>query len=133
MLCSDVTQALPLLCRAQVLGEYSHLKEGLEPAAVMRLLAKLLDMKSTSSETKCWVLVAMTKLCEGAAGVSVAQEVSETYSSSLDTMLRQRAQELQLLSQDPELRARVLPRDSGLEPLEVTCEHKELQDPNTDV
>lgn len=99
----------------------------------MRLLAKLLDMKSTSSETKCWILMAMTKLCEGGAGVSVAQQVSETYSSSLDTVLRQRAQELQLLSQDPELRARLLPRDGGLQPLEVTCEHKELQDYNTDV
>lgn len=87
---------------------------------VLRLLAKLLDMKTTSSETKSWVLMAMTKLCEGGAGVSVAREVSETYSSSLDTVLRQRAQELQHLSQDPELRARVLPRHTGLEPLEVT-------------
>lgn len=86
----------------------------------MRLLAKLLDMKQTSSETKSWVLLAMTKLCEGGAGVSVAQEVSETYGSSMDTVLRQRAQELQHLSQDCELRARVLPQDAGLEPLEVT-------------
>ncbi|XP_022611642.1 AP-4 complex subunit epsilon-1 isoform X1 [Seriola dumerili] len=102
-----------------VLGEYSHLKEELEPAIVLRLLAKLLDMKQTSSETKSWVLVAMTKLCEGRAGVSVTQEVSETYSSSMDTVLRQRAQELQYLSQDSELRGRVLFRDTGLEPLEV--------------
>ncbi|KAM9352476.1 AP-4 complex subunit epsilon-1 [Symphorus nematophorus] len=102
-----------------VLGEYSHLREDLEPATVLRLLNKLLDMKNTSSETKSWVLMAMTKLCEGGAGISVAQEVSETYSSSLDTVLRQRAQELQHLSQDSELRARVLPRDAGLEPLEV--------------
>lgn len=86
----------------------------------MRLLSKLLDTKNTSSETKTWVLMTMTKLCEGAAGVSVAQEVSEAYSSSLDTVLRQRAQELQHLSQDSELRARVVPRDAGLEPLEVT-------------
>ncbi|XP_023266389.1 AP-4 complex subunit epsilon-1-like, partial [Seriola lalandi dorsalis] len=103
-----------------VLGEYSHLKEELEPAIVLKLLAKLLDMKQTSSETKSWVLVAMTKLCEGRAGVSVTQEVSETYSSSMDTVLRQRAQELQCLSQDSELRGRVLFRDTGLEPLEVT-------------
>ncbi|XP_042351610.1 AP-4 complex subunit epsilon-1 [Plectropomus leopardus] len=102
-----------------VLGEYSYLREELEAATVLRLLAKLLDMKNTSSETKCWVLMAMTTLCDGAAGVSVAQEVSETYSSSMDTGLRQRAQELQHLSQQPELRARVLPRDTSLEPLEV--------------
>ncbi|XP_030281368.1 AP-4 complex subunit epsilon-1 [Sparus aurata] len=102
-----------------VLGEYSYLKEELQPAAVLRLLAKLLDTKNTSSETKSWILMAMTKLCDGEAGVSVAQEVSETYSSSLDTVLRQRAHELQYLSQNPELRSKVLPRDAGLEALEV--------------
>uniref|UniRef100_A0A3P8P4G0 AP-4 complex subunit epsilon n=1 Tax=Astatotilapia calliptera TaxID=8154 RepID=A0A3P8P4G0_ASTCA len=95
-----------------VLGEYSHLREDLEPAEVLSLLAKLLDMKNSSSETKSWVLMAMTKLCKGGADASVTQEVSETYSSSLDTVLRQRAHELQYLSQDPELRARVLPRGS---------------------
>ncbi|XP_071352623.1 AP-4 complex subunit epsilon-1 [Trachinotus anak] len=102
-----------------VLGEYSHLREEVEPTVVLRLLAKLLDMKQTSSETKSWVLMAMTKLCKGGAGVSVSQEVSETYSSSMDTVLRQRAQELQYLSQDSELRARVLLRDADLEPVEV--------------
>ncbi|XP_070763740.1 AP-4 complex subunit epsilon-1 [Enoplosus armatus] len=102
-----------------VLGEYSYLREDLEAATVLRLLAKLLDMKNTSSETKSWVLMGMAKLCEGGVGVSVAQEVSEAYVSSLDTVLRQRAQELQHLSQDSELRARMLPRDAGLESLEV--------------
>ena len=71
--------------------------------------------------------MAMTKLCDGEAAVSVAQEVSETYSSSLDTALRQRAHELQYLSQNPELRSKVLPRDAGLEPLEVTYRHSGLQ------
>ncbi|KAM8890736.1 AP-4 complex subunit epsilon-1 isoform 1-T1 [Spinachia spinachia] len=102
-----------------VLGEYSHLRGELEAATVLRLLAKLLDMKSTSSETKTWVLMAMTKVCEDGVGVSVAQEVCETYSGSLDTALRQRAQELQHLSQDCDLRAKVLPQEAGLEPLEV--------------
>uniref|UniRef100_UPI003AAA5824 AP-4 complex subunit epsilon-1 n=1 Tax=Centroberyx gerrardi TaxID=166262 RepID=UPI003AAA5824 len=102
-----------------VLGEYSHLREGLEAATVLRLLAKLLDMKRTSSETKSWVLMAMTKISEGPACVCVAQEVSERYSGSLDTVLRQRVQELQHLSQGSELRDRVLPRNAGLEPLEV--------------
>lgn len=105
----------------QVLGEYCHLKEDLEPATVLKLMANLLDLKNTSSETKTWVLLAMTKLCESSSThVSVIREVCETYSSSLDTVLRQRAQELQHLSQDADLRARVLPRDSSREPLEVT-------------
>ncbi|XP_019712522.1 AP-4 complex subunit epsilon-1 isoform X1 [Hippocampus comes] len=102
-----------------VLGEYSHLREDLEPATVVRLLAHVLDLKQASSETKSWVLLAMTKLCEGEAAMSVLQGVSETYSSSMDTVLRQRAQELQNLHLNPELWARVLPRDAFTEPLEV--------------
>ncbi|XP_056137816.1 AP-4 complex subunit epsilon-1 [Lampris incognitus] len=102
-----------------VLGEYSHLKAGLEPATVMRLLVRLLDRRHTSSETKSWVLMAMTKLCEGPACVSVAQEVSERYSGSLDTILRQRIHELQHLSQDSQLRVSTLSRDTSLEHLEV--------------
>ncbi|XP_061630694.1 AP-4 complex subunit epsilon-1 [Phyllopteryx taeniolatus] len=102
-----------------VLGEYSHMREGLEPATVVTLLAKLLDLKQSSSETKSWVLLAMTKLCEGEAGMSVLQGISEMYSSSMDTVLRQRAQELQNLHLNPMLRAKVLPRDAYMEPLEV--------------
>lgn len=105
----------------QVLGEYCHLKEDLEPGTVLKLMANVLDLKSTSSETKTWVLLAMTKLCESSsAGGSVIRGACETYSSSLDTVLRQRAQELQQLSQDSRLRARVLPPGSSGEPLEVT-------------
>lgn len=102
-----------------VLGEYSHLKEELEPTTVPMLLAKVLAMKNATSETKTWALSAMTKLCDGGAGAAVAQQVSEAFSSCLDTVLRQRGHELQLLSQDPELRARVLPRGAGPEALEV--------------
>lgn len=105
----------------QVLGEYCHLKEDLEPATVLKLMANLLDLKNTSSETKTWVLLAMTKLCESSSTkVSVIREVCEAYCSSPDTVLRQRAQELQHLSQDSDLRARVLPHDASRKPLEVT-------------
>lgn len=102
-----------------VLGEYSYLKEGLEPATVLRLLAPLLDLRHCSSETKNWVLTAMTKLCEGPACVSWAQELADRHSGSLDTVLRQRLHELQHLAAHAELRIRVLPRNVGLEPLEV--------------
>ncbi|KAM4572524.1 AP-4 complex subunit epsilon-1 [Odontesthes bonariensis] len=102
-----------------VLGEYSHLREDLDPAVVLKLLAKLLDMKSSSSETKSWALMAMTKLCLGGAASSAAREACEACSSSLDTILRQRAHELQYLSQNSELQARVLPRSDRLEPVEV--------------
>ncbi|XP_038155134.1 AP-4 complex subunit epsilon-1 [Cyprinodon tularosa] len=116
--CSKLPQRfLQVIC--WVLGEFSHLREDLEPEVVLRLLAKLLDMRSSSRETKCWVLMAMTKLCPGGATSTSLQDVSETYSSSLDTVVRQRAQELQILSQDSELQARVLPRRANMEPVEV--------------
>ncbi|KAJ3597018.1 hypothetical protein NHX12_003418 [Muraenolepis orangiensis] len=102
-----------------VLGEYSHLKEGLEPVTVLRLLAPLLDLRQSSTETKSWALTAMTKLCDGPACVSVAQELADRHGGSLDTVLRQRLHELQHLAAHPELRTRVLPRNVGLEPLEV--------------
>ncbi|XP_024137515.1 AP-4 complex subunit epsilon-1 [Oryzias melastigma] len=102
-----------------VLGEYSYLKDDLDPVVVLRLLAQLLDMKGSSSDTKSWVLVAMTKLCWSETAVSVAQQVAETYSSSFDTTLRQRAQELQHLSRDSQLHSRVLPPGGSLEPVEV--------------
>uniref|UniRef100_A0A8C8BW82 AP-4 complex subunit epsilon n=1 Tax=Oncorhynchus tshawytscha TaxID=74940 RepID=A0A8C8BW82_ONCTS len=88
-----------------VLGEYSYLREEeSDPGSVMRLLARLLDQRHTSTETRSWVLGAMTKLCS-----------SPVYSGSLNTVLRQKAQELMILSQDTKLRARVLPaEDSSL-------------------
>lgn len=102
-----------------VLGEYSHLRAELDPARVMTLLTKLLDMRQTSSETKTWVLVAMMKLCSEEESVSIARSVCEDHSSSMDTVLRQRAHELQLLSQDPALRGKLLPLHSLPGPLEV--------------
>uniref|UniRef100_A0A8C5F6U9 AP-4 complex subunit epsilon n=1 Tax=Gadus morhua TaxID=8049 RepID=A0A8C5F6U9_GADMO len=102
-----------------VLGEYSSVKEGLEPATVLRLLAPLLDLRHCSSETKSWVLAAMTKLSAGPACLSVAQELAERHGGSLDTTLRQRLHELQHLASDGELLRRVLPCSDGLEPLEV--------------
>ncbi|XP_072292068.1 AP-4 complex subunit epsilon-1 [Eucyclogobius newberryi] len=102
-----------------VLGEYSHLRADLDPARVMTLLTKVLDMRQTSSETKTWVLMALTKLCSGEACISIARSVCEDYTSSMDTVLRQRAHELQLLGQDSALRDKLLPLHSGSEPLEV--------------
>ncbi|XP_054633864.1 AP-4 complex subunit epsilon-1 isoform X2 [Dunckerocampus dactyliophorus] len=102
-----------------VLGEYSHLRTDLEPATILNLLAKLLDLKHANSETKSWALMAMTKVCESEAGMAVLQGICEMHCSSMDTVLRQRAQELQNLSLHAELRAKVLPQDISMEPLEV--------------
>uniref|UniRef100_A0A8C8EGK7 AP-4 complex subunit epsilon n=1 Tax=Oncorhynchus tshawytscha TaxID=74940 RepID=A0A8C8EGK7_ONCTS len=108
-----------------VLGEYSYLREEeSDPGSVMRLLARLLDQRHTSTETRSWVLGAMTKLCSSPVSVALARDVCERYlsslySGSLNTVLRQKAQELMILSQDTKLRARVLPAEGRLESLEV--------------
>ncbi|XP_020347776.2 AP-4 complex subunit epsilon-1 isoform X2 [Oncorhynchus kisutch] len=103
-----------------VLGEYSYLREEeSDPGSVMRLLARLLDQRHTSTETRSWVLGAMTKLCSSPVSVALARDVCERYSGSLNTVLRQKAQELMILSQDTKLRARVLPAEGRLESPEV--------------
>ncbi|KAI4903115.1 hypothetical protein NFI96_015692 [Prochilodus magdalenae] len=113
----DVT----ILCHEcwTVLGEYSCLKEDVDKQEVIRLLKKLLEQKRVSSETKSWVLSALTKLCEGPGCKELALELVESMSSSLDTMLRQQAHELRLLSQDLQLHAQVLPHPNPWGSLEV--------------
>lgn len=67
-----------------MLGEYSYLREeDSDPGSVMRLLARLLDQRHTSTETRSWVLGAMTKLCSSPVSVALARDVCERYLSSL--------------------------------------------------
>ncbi|XP_030631531.1 AP-4 complex subunit epsilon-1 [Chanos chanos] len=102
-----------------VLGEYSHLKEGLDVQEVRQLLMKLLDRKGVTTETRCWVLSSLMKLCEGPGADEMAQELVERWGSSLDPLLRQQAQELLCLSLDKDLRTRTLPLATTWDGLEV--------------
>ncbi|XP_066523362.1 AP-4 complex subunit epsilon-1 isoform X2 [Hoplias malabaricus] len=102
-----------------VLGEYSCLKKDVEQQEAFRLLRKLLEQKGVSSETKSWVLSALTKLREGPGCAELALELAESLSSSLDTVLRQQAHELGILSQDSELNTRVLPHAAPWDSIEV--------------
>ncbi|KAK7117254.1 hypothetical protein R3I94_022723 [Phoxinus phoxinus] len=100
-----------------VLGEYSHLQECVDQREVIRLLAKLLDQRSVSSETRVWILSALTKISEGQTDLIL--ELAESLSSSQDTVLRQQAQELRHLSQDSQLQECVLPRGAPWNSMEV--------------
>uniref|UniRef100_A0A8K9UHJ8 AP-4 complex subunit epsilon n=1 Tax=Oncorhynchus mykiss TaxID=8022 RepID=A0A8K9UHJ8_ONCMY len=86
-LLQGVTAKLPqrfLQVISWVLGEYSYLREEeSDPGSVMRLLARLLDQRHTSTETRSWVLGAMTKLCSSPVSVALARDVCERYLSSL--------------------------------------------------
>ncbi|XP_036432371.1 AP-4 complex subunit epsilon-1 isoform X2 [Colossoma macropomum] len=116
--CSHLPQCF-LQVISWVLGEYSCLKEDVDQQEVIRLLKKLLEQRGVSSETRSWALSALTKLCKGPGCAELALELAESLSSSLDTVLRQQAHELRLLSQDSQLHTRVLPRPALLDSLEV--------------
>ncbi|KAJ8417056.1 hypothetical protein AAFF_G00282830 [Aldrovandia affinis] len=102
-----------------VLGEFSFLKADLEPGLVLSRLASLLDQDLVTTETKSWVLAAMCKLCGGVVGEGVAGQVAAQFGGSLNTTLRQQAQELHVLSLDQALRSRVLPPHTSWDGLEV--------------
>uniref|UniRef100_A0A8C1GNL3 AP-4 complex subunit epsilon n=1 Tax=Cyprinus carpio TaxID=7962 RepID=A0A8C1GNL3_CYPCA len=93
-----------------VLGEYAHLQESVDRREVIRLLTQLLDQRSVSSETRVWILSALTKIPEGQTDLIL--DLAESLSSSQDTVLRQQAQELRHLSQDSQLREWVLVENS---------------------
>uniref|UniRef100_A0A8C2JLU4 AP-4 complex subunit epsilon n=1 Tax=Cyprinus carpio TaxID=7962 RepID=A0A8C2JLU4_CYPCA len=93
-----------------VLGEYAHLQEPVDRREVIRLLTQLLDQRSVSSETRVWILSALTKIPEGQTDLIL--DLAESLSSSQDTVLRQQAQELRHLSQDSQLREWVLVENS---------------------
>ncbi|XP_052397551.1 AP-4 complex subunit epsilon-1-like isoform X1 [Carassius gibelio] len=100
-----------------VLGEYTPLQESVDQREVICLLTKLLDQRSVSSETRVWILSALTKISEGQTDLIL--ELAESLSSSQDTVLRQQAQELRQLSQDSLLYERVLPRGAPWGGMEV--------------
>ncbi len=103
---------------AQVLGEYTPLRESEDQREVIRLLTQLLDQRSVSSETRVWILSALTKISEGQTDLIL--DLAESLSSSQDTVLRQQAQELRHLSQDSQLHEWVLPRGASWDGIEVT-------------
>lgn len=100
-----------------VVGEYSHLQECVDQREVIRLLMKLLEQKSVSSETRVWILSALTKISDGQTDVIL--ELAESISCSQDTVLRQQAHELRHLSLDSQLHEWVLPRGAAWDDVEV--------------
>uniref|UniRef100_A0A673GLL8 AP-4 complex subunit epsilon n=1 Tax=Sinocyclocheilus rhinocerous TaxID=307959 RepID=A0A673GLL8_9TELE len=100
-----------------VLGEYAHLQESVDQREVIRLLTQLLDQRSVSSETRVWILSALTKISEGQTDLIL--DLAESLSSSQDTVLRQQAQELRHLSQESQLHEWALPRGAPWDGIEV--------------
>ncbi|XP_051000519.1 AP-4 complex subunit epsilon-1 isoform X1 [Acomys russatus] len=86
-----------------VLGEYSHLLDKESPEEVISRLYKLLMSDSISSETKAWLMAAVTKLTPQALSSHIVEKLIQEFTVSLNTCLRQHAFELKHLRENGEL------------------------------
>ncbi|XP_058150182.1 AP-4 complex subunit epsilon-1 [Dasypus novemcinctus] len=102
-----------------VLGEYSYLLDKEIPEEVISKLYKLLMNKSVSSETKTWLIAAVTKLTPQAHYSNVVEKLIQEFTISLDTCMRQHAFELKHLRENVELMKSLLPVDKSCEDMVV--------------
>ncbi|GAB5572463.1 AP-4 complex subunit epsilon-1 isoform X1 [Prionailurus iriomotensis] len=102
-----------------VLGEYSYLLDEETPEEVITKLYKLLMNDSVSSETKAWLLAAVTKLTPQAHSSNIVERLIQEFTVSLDTCMRQHAFELKCLRENVELMKSLLPVDKSCEDMVV--------------
>ncbi|VFV38027.1 ap-4 complex subunit epsilon-1 [Lynx pardinus] len=102
-----------------VLGEYSYLLDEETPEEVITKLYKLLMNDSVSSETKAWLLAAVTKLTPQAHSSNIVERLIQEFTISLDTCMRQHAFELKHLRENVELMKSLLPVDKSCEDMVV--------------
>ncbi|CAK6432240.1 unnamed protein product [Pipistrellus nathusii] len=102
-----------------VLGEYSYLIDKETPEEVITKLYKLLMNDSISSETKAWLIAAVTKLTPQAQSSNIVERLIQEFTVSLDTCLRQHAFELKHLHENAELMKSLLPLNKSCEDMVV--------------
>ncbi|XP_059952821.1 AP-4 complex subunit epsilon-1 isoform X4 [Mesoplodon densirostris] len=102
-----------------VLGEYSYLLDKETPEEVITKLYKLLRSDSISSETKAWIIAAVTKLTPQAHSSIIVERLIQEFTTSLDTCLRQHAFELKHLHENVEFMKGLLPVDKSCEDMVV--------------
>lgn len=102
-----------------VLGEYYYLLDKDTPEEVLTKLYKLLISDSVSSETKAWLIAAVTKLTSQAHSSNIVERLIQEFTVSLDTCMRQHAFELKHLRENVELMKTLLPVDKSCEDMVV--------------
>ncbi|KAM5235538.1 AP-4 complex subunit epsilon-1 [Ctenodactylus gundi] len=102
-----------------VLGEYSYLLEKEKPEDIVSRLYKLLLSDSISSETKAWLIAAVTKLTPQAHCCDTVERLVREFTTSLDTCMRQHAFELKHLLENVEVMKRLVPAGESCEGLVV--------------
>ncbi|XP_010125688.1 PREDICTED: LOW QUALITY PROTEIN: AP-4 complex subunit epsilon-1 [Chlamydotis macqueenii] len=96
-----------------VLGEYSSLVTDVDPEVILTKLHSLLKRTFVTSETKAWIMAAVTKLASRTSCSKTIDKVIQEFSNSLDTCMRQYAFELKHLCEDKTLMKNLLPFDAS--------------------
>ncbi|KAB0392946.1 hypothetical protein E2I00_014275, partial [Balaenoptera physalus] len=89
------------------------------PEEVITKLYKLLTSDSISSETKAWIIAAVTKLTPQAHSSNIVERLIQEFTTSLDTCLRQHAFELKHLHENVKFMKDLLPVDKSCEDMVV--------------
>ncbi|KFZ47419.1 AP-4 complex subunit epsilon-1, partial [Antrostomus carolinensis] len=96
-----------------VLGEYSHLVTDVDPEVILTKLHSLLKKTFVTSETKAWIMAAVTKIASRTSCSKTVDDLIQEFSNSLDTCMRQYAFELKHLCEDKALMKNLLPFDAS--------------------
>ncbi|NXK50184.1 AP4E1 protein, partial [Chauna torquata] len=96
-----------------VLGEYSSLATDVDPEIILTRLHSLLKKTFVTSETKAWIMAAVTKIASRISCSKTVDKLIQEFSSSLDTCMRQHAFELKHLCEDKVLMKNLLPFDAS--------------------
>ncbi|KFP25788.1 AP-4 complex subunit epsilon-1, partial [Colius striatus] len=95
-----------------VLGEYSSLVTDVDPEVILTKLHSLLKKTFVTSETKAWIMAAITKIASHTSCSKTVDKLIQEFSNSLDTCMRQYAFELKHLCEDKALMKNLLPFDA---------------------
>ncbi|XP_009895537.2 AP-4 complex subunit epsilon-1 [Dryobates pubescens] len=96
-----------------VLGEYASLVTDVDPEVILTKLHSLLKKTYVTSETKVWLMAAVTKLASHTSSSMTVDKLIQEFSNSLDTCMRQHAFELKHLCEDKALMKSLLPFDAS--------------------
>uniref|UniRef100_A0A8C3IZS3 AP-4 complex subunit epsilon n=1 Tax=Chrysemys picta bellii TaxID=8478 RepID=A0A8C3IZS3_CHRPI len=102
-----------------VLGEYSYLINDGDPEVIITRLHRLLKQTFVTSETKAWIMTAVTKMSSRMSCSKTIDKLIQEFSTSLDTCMRQYAFELKHLCENKELMKNLFPLDASCDEIMV--------------
>ncbi|XP_075064094.1 AP-4 complex subunit epsilon-1 [Mixophyes fleayi] len=98
-----------------VLGEYAYLAKHIPIELIISKLHNVIQQSSVTSETKAWIMAAITKLVAIISHSSLVDKLIQEFSTCLDTAMRQQACELKALREDKPLMQKLFPLNSSCE------------------